>query len=238
MFLNAAALHHLQGGGFSWLFPFKDGAPPLGWAEASAYLVLPVLLVVSQYVSQAIISPTSTQDQSQQSSQAFLKFLPLILGEPSHPSAAEPATVCHTLVLLFYMLERCLLAFLSWSRSCVASVMLCHTPSSVQGFTASQHDQESFAVNWPMSRISLCSLDIPRFICVSMPNASAKKRRLDQSKLRSNIEGKSRQDQGPVASYSSGKGGDDDSATAMPAEGTKPHAALICMGSAMLPTPQ
>ncbi|KAK9827918.1 hypothetical protein WJX74_009095 [Apatococcus lobatus] len=68
------------GGGFSWLFPFKDGAPPIGWGEASAYLVLPVLLVVSQYVSQAIISPTSGQDQSQQSSQAFLKFLPLILG--------------------------------------------------------------------------------------------------------------------------------------------------------------
>ena len=66
-----------------------------------------------------------------------------------------------------------------------------------------------------------------------MPNA--RKRRPKQANLEANA--KSKQDQGPVASYSSGKGGDDDSATSLPAEGTKSHAVPIRMGSAMLPTP-
>lgn len=67
-----------QGGG-SWLFPLQNGAPPIGWHDATAYLVLPVLLVVSQYVSQKIISPPSS-DPSQQSTQWILKFLPLMIG--------------------------------------------------------------------------------------------------------------------------------------------------------------
>ena len=41
--------------------------------------MLPVLLVVSQYVSQKVISPPST-DPSQQSTQWILKFLPLMIG--------------------------------------------------------------------------------------------------------------------------------------------------------------
>lgn len=56
-----------------------NGAPPIGWHDASAYLVLPVLLIVSQYVSQKIISPPS-EDPSQQSAQWILKFLPLMIG--------------------------------------------------------------------------------------------------------------------------------------------------------------
>ena len=69
----------VQGGG-SWLFPLQNGAPPIGWHDATAYLILPVLLVVSQYVSQKIISPPSN-DPSQQSTQWILKFLPLMIGE-------------------------------------------------------------------------------------------------------------------------------------------------------------
>ena len=47
-----------QGGsGLSWLFPFEDGQPPVGWHDAGAYLILPVLLILSQYASQKIISP-------------------------------------------------------------------------------------------------------------------------------------------------------------------------------------
>lgn len=68
-----------QGGGFSWLFSWQNGAPPLGWPETIAYLVLPVGLVVSQYVTQRILSPPS-DDPQQQSSQAILKFLPLMIG--------------------------------------------------------------------------------------------------------------------------------------------------------------
>lgn len=37
-----------------WL---QDGHPPLGWHDTAAYLVLPVLLIVSQYVSMEIMKP-------------------------------------------------------------------------------------------------------------------------------------------------------------------------------------
>ena len=70
-----------QGGGFSWLLPLQDGAPPIGWADAIAYLSLPVLLVASQFVSQKLISPPQSNDPSQQSSQWILKFLPFMIGE-------------------------------------------------------------------------------------------------------------------------------------------------------------
>ncbi|KAF5830652.1 60Kd inner membrane protein-domain-containing protein [Dunaliella salina] len=67
------------GAGLQWLFPFVDGHPPIGWGTAGAYLVMPVLLVLSQYVSQRIISPPS-DDPAQQQSQNILKFLPLMIG--------------------------------------------------------------------------------------------------------------------------------------------------------------
>lgn len=35
----------------------QDGHPPLGWQDTAAYLVLPVLLVLSQYVSMEIMKP-------------------------------------------------------------------------------------------------------------------------------------------------------------------------------------
>ena len=73
-------------GASNWLFPFINGAPPIGWHDASAYLVLPVLLVVSQYVSQKVISPPSN-DESQQNAQWILKFLPLMIG-------AQPGSPC------------------------------------------------------------------------------------------------------------------------------------------------
>jgi len=53
--------------------------PPLGWHDTAAYLVLPVLLVISQYISTAILTP-KTDDPAQQQSQAILKFLPLMIG--------------------------------------------------------------------------------------------------------------------------------------------------------------
>jgi len=70
-----------SGGGMSWLLPLTDGAPPVGWHDAAAYLVMPVLLIVSQYISQAIISPTPKDaDPATQQSTAILKFLPLMIG--------------------------------------------------------------------------------------------------------------------------------------------------------------
>lgn len=70
--------HGVQGAS-NWLFPLVNGAPPIGWHDAIAYLVLPVLLVVSQYASQKLLTP-QTNDDSQQSAQWILKFLPLMIG--------------------------------------------------------------------------------------------------------------------------------------------------------------
>ncbi|KAM7487220.1 hypothetical protein LguiB_024704 [Lonicera macranthoides] len=70
-----------SGSGISWLFPFVDGQPPLGWSDTLAYLVLPVLLVISQYVSVQIMqSSQSNNDPNQKTSQAVTKFLPLMIG--------------------------------------------------------------------------------------------------------------------------------------------------------------
>ncbi|KNA13268.1 hypothetical protein SOVF_117920 isoform B [Spinacia oleracea] len=68
-----------SGAGISWLFPLVDGHPPLGWGETAAYLVLPVLLVVSQFVSMELMKPPQT-DPSQKNSLIILKFLPLMIG--------------------------------------------------------------------------------------------------------------------------------------------------------------
>ncbi|KIZ03324.1 Inner membrane ALBINO3-like protein 2, chloroplastic Flags: Precursor [Monoraphidium neglectum] len=68
-----------EGSGLSWLFPFVDGAPPIGWHDAGAYLILPVLLVISQWASQKIVSP-KTDDPAQQQTQAILQFIPFMIG--------------------------------------------------------------------------------------------------------------------------------------------------------------
>lgn len=71
-----------SGSGISWLFPFIDGQPPLGWHDTLAYLVLPVLLVISQYISVQIMQSTQPQsdDPNLKTSQAITKFLPLMIG--------------------------------------------------------------------------------------------------------------------------------------------------------------
>lgn len=46
-----------QGAGMSWLFPFVDGHPPIGWANAGAYLAMPILLILSQYATMKLVSP-------------------------------------------------------------------------------------------------------------------------------------------------------------------------------------
>lgn len=69
------------GGGTTWLFPFTDGHPPLGWSDTLAYLVLPVLLVASQYISVQLMQPAQqSNDPNLKSSQALTKLLPLMIG--------------------------------------------------------------------------------------------------------------------------------------------------------------
>ncbi|KAF5744620.1 inner membrane protein PPF-1 chloroplastic [Tripterygium wilfordii] len=69
-----------SGSGISWLIPFVDGHPPLGWHDTIAYLVLPVLLVVSQYVSMELMKPPQTDDPAQKNTLLVFKFLPLMIG--------------------------------------------------------------------------------------------------------------------------------------------------------------
>ncbi|GAV59799.1 60KD_IMP domain-containing protein [Cephalotus follicularis] len=69
-----------NGSGISWLFPFIDGHPPLGWSDTLAYLVLPLLLVVTQYISVQIMQSSQNNDPNMKSSQVLTKVLPLMIG--------------------------------------------------------------------------------------------------------------------------------------------------------------
>jgi len=69
-----------SGSGISWLFPFVDGHPPLGWNDTVAYLVLPVLLVASQFVSMELMKPPQSNDPAQKNTLLVFKFLPLMIG--------------------------------------------------------------------------------------------------------------------------------------------------------------
>ena len=63
--------------GYAW----SGTTPPLGWHDTACYLALPVLLVISQYISTSILTPKSvSEDPAQAQSQAILKFLPLMIG--------------------------------------------------------------------------------------------------------------------------------------------------------------
>lgn len=63
----------------TWLFPLVNGAPPIGWHDAVCYLILPVVLVATQFYSQKLMQPPSDDPQQQQTAK-FLKFMPLLIG--------------------------------------------------------------------------------------------------------------------------------------------------------------
>merc|ERR1719163_896926 len=65
----------------AWLFKgWVDGHPALGWQATLAYLSLPVILVITQTISQKILQPPPSDDPAQQQTQQILKFLPLMIG--------------------------------------------------------------------------------------------------------------------------------------------------------------
>ncbi|CAJ1909269.1 unnamed protein product [Cylindrotheca closterium] len=77
--------------GSSWLTAnWVDGAPSLGWDDTLAFLVLPVFLVISQFVSMELMQPKQEGEAAQQSN-AVLKFLPLMIG---WFSLNVPAALC------------------------------------------------------------------------------------------------------------------------------------------------
>jgi YidC/Oxa1 family membrane protein insertase len=63
-------------GGLGWLWPLP---PAIGWWPAIAYLILPVLLVVSQLYMQNMMTPPST-DPQQASMQSAMKIMPIMFG--------------------------------------------------------------------------------------------------------------------------------------------------------------
>ncbi len=65
--------------GLTWLWPLVNGAPPIGWADAIAYLILPVLLVVSQLYTQRMMSPQSNDPNQKAMGQAMM-LMPLMFG--------------------------------------------------------------------------------------------------------------------------------------------------------------
>eukprot|EP00429_Kryptoperidinium_foliaceum_P068025 CAMPEP_0176064096 /NCGR_PEP_ID=MMETSP0120_2-20121206/31968_1 /TAXON_ID=160619 /ORGANISM="Kryptoperidinium foliaceum, Strain CCMP 1326" /LENGTH=392 /DNA_ID=CAMNT_0017397669 /DNA_START=223 /DNA_END=1401 /DNA_ORIENTATION=- len=74
--------------GSAWLFEgWTNGAPSLGWDDTIAFLILPVFLVVSQYVSMELMQPKDGPAQGN----AVLKVLPLMIG---WFSLNVPAALC------------------------------------------------------------------------------------------------------------------------------------------------
>jgi len=74
--------------GSDWIMKgWVDGVPSLGWPETTTFLILPVLLVLSQFASMELMTP---KDQPQQNN-AVLKLLPLMIG---YFSLNVPAALC------------------------------------------------------------------------------------------------------------------------------------------------
>lgn len=74
--------------GSAWLFSnWVDGAPSLGWSDTISFLILPVFLVISQFISMELMTP---KDQQQQGN-FVLKLLPLMIG---WFSLNVPAALC------------------------------------------------------------------------------------------------------------------------------------------------
>lgn len=62
--------------GLSWLWPLP---PAVGWAIAAAYLVLPVLTIVSQVVVQKMMTPANP-DPQQSSMNQMMMLMPFMFG--------------------------------------------------------------------------------------------------------------------------------------------------------------
>eukprot|EP00288_Rhodomonas_lens_P018518 CAMPEP_0177704108 /NCGR_PEP_ID=MMETSP0484_2-20121128/8021_1 /TAXON_ID=354590 /ORGANISM="Rhodomonas lens, Strain RHODO" /LENGTH=452 /DNA_ID=CAMNT_0019215491 /DNA_START=39 /DNA_END=1397 /DNA_ORIENTATION=- len=65
----------------AWLFKgWTDGHPALGWSATAAYISIPIILVITQSISQKLLQPPASDDPAQQQTQQILKFLPLMIG--------------------------------------------------------------------------------------------------------------------------------------------------------------
>jgi len=62
--------------GLSWLWPLP---PSVGWATAAAFMVLPILTVISQVVVQRMMTPANP-DPQQSSMNQMMMFMPVMFG--------------------------------------------------------------------------------------------------------------------------------------------------------------
>lgn len=63
--------------GSAWLFEgWTNGVPSLGWQDTISFLVLPIFLIISQYLSMELMTPKEQKAQQP----FFLKLLPLMIG--------------------------------------------------------------------------------------------------------------------------------------------------------------
>lgn len=67
--------------GSDWILKgWTDGHPSLGWEASIPFLILPVFLVISQFISMELMQPQPGPDGKKPDSPAVLKFLPLMIG--------------------------------------------------------------------------------------------------------------------------------------------------------------
>jgi YidC/Oxa1 family membrane protein insertase len=67
--------------GSDWILKgWENGIPTLGWDETTAFLVLPIFLVISQFASMELMAAPAGPDGEKPESPVVLKFLPLMIG--------------------------------------------------------------------------------------------------------------------------------------------------------------
>merc|ERR1712217_934342 len=78
--------------GSDWIMKgWVDGVPSLGWDDTTAFLILPVFLVISQFASMQLMQPPKNPDGSSPDQPFILKLLPLMIG---WFSMNVPAALC------------------------------------------------------------------------------------------------------------------------------------------------
>lgn len=67
--------------GSDWILKgWENGVPTLGWEQTAAFMVLPIVLVLSQFISMELMQPQPGPDGTKPESPIVLKFLPLMIG--------------------------------------------------------------------------------------------------------------------------------------------------------------
>eukprot|EP00955_Chlamydomonas_euryale_P094847 364897-Chlamydomonas_euryale.AAC.8 len=124
------------GSGIAWLLPLVDGAPPIGWDEASRYLVLPALLLASMYASNAVIAPPiDPEDPNAGTSRALQLLLPLMVGffSLNVPSGLTLYYFSNSVMTTAVQVRTCVRAQREAVYACMGSAGLCMRAWAVQG---------------------------------------------------------------------------------------------------------